>query len=286
MQFKKYISKFNPEEIIKLNNKGKTIREIAEVVDIPEKRLAEMIKFFNLDVKKGVCNKVNESFFDIIDSEEKAYLLGFFIADGCIQREAKKRNGEIYSYSYRFSINNSIDDEEVVSLFQQLICPHKKLEYKNNQKGVKIKRKQQVCIRWTSKHMYETLSLYNIHERKTYDSEFEFPFDKIPEDLVRHFIRGFFDGDGHKSKTEIEFILTSKKFGNQILKFFKNFNYRWYEIKGKTCIYYKLYITGGKKLMTWIYNQFYNNANCFLNRKYILFNTEVSSEITQGSETP
>ena len=134
--------------------------------------------------------------------------------------------------------------------------------------------------------MYETLLLYNIHERKTYDSEFEFPFDKIPEELVRHFIRGFFDGDGHKSKTEIEFILTSKKFGNQILKFFKDFNYRWYEIKGKTCIYYKLYITGGKKLMTWIYNQFYNNANCFLNRKYILFNTEVSSEIAQGSETP
>ena len=52
MQFKKYISKFNPEEIIKLNNNGKTIREIANIVDIPEKRLAEMIKFFNLDIKK------------------------------------------------------------------------------------------------------------------------------------------------------------------------------------------------------------------------------------------
>lgn len=63
MQFKKYINKFNPEEIIKLNNNGKTIREIANIVDIPEKRLAEMIKFFNLDIKKGLCNKVNESFF-------------------------------------------------------------------------------------------------------------------------------------------------------------------------------------------------------------------------------
>lgn len=226
MQFKKYISKFNPEEIIKLNNEGKTIREIANIVDIPEKRLSEMIKSFNLDIKKGLCNKINESFFDVIDTEEKAYLLGFFIADGCIRKEAKKRNGEIYSYSYRFSINNSIDDKEIISLFQQIICPHKKLEYKYNQKGIKTERKKQVVIRWTSKHMYETLLSYNIHERKTYDSEFEFPFDKLPEHLIRHFIRGFFDGDGHKYKTEISFVLNSKKFGNQILQFFKDFNYR------------------------------------------------------------
>ena len=155
-----------------------------------------MIKAFNLNIKKGLCSKINETFFDVIDSEEKAYLLGFFIADGCIQKEAKKKNGEIYSYSYRFSLNNSIDDIEIIKLFQKYICPHKKLEYKNNQSGVKSKRKEQVSIRWVSKHMYETLNLYNIHERKTYDSNFEFPFDKIPKKLIRHFIRGYFDGDG------------------------------------------------------------------------------------------
>ena len=26
----------------------------------------------------------NENYFDNIDSEEKAYLLGFFLADGCV----------------------------------------------------------------------------------------------------------------------------------------------------------------------------------------------------------
>ena len=92
MQFKKYIEKFNPDEILKLNQEGKTIREISKIIDIPEKRLAEMIKAFNLNIKKGLCSKINETFFDVIDSEEKAYLLGFFIADGCIQKEAKKKN--------------------------------------------------------------------------------------------------------------------------------------------------------------------------------------------------
>ena len=72
MKFKKY------------NNSGKNIKEIAEIVDIPAKRLAEMIKEFRLEIKKGSSSKVNETFFDKIDSEEKAYLLGFFIADGCM----------------------------------------------------------------------------------------------------------------------------------------------------------------------------------------------------------
>jgi len=31
---------------------------------------------------------------------------------------------------------------------------------------------------------------------KAYNKEFSFPFETIPKDLVRHFIRGFFDGDG------------------------------------------------------------------------------------------
>ena len=52
MKFKKYIGKFNPNEIIKLNSEGKNIKEIAEIIDIPAKRLAEMIKEFNLDIKK------------------------------------------------------------------------------------------------------------------------------------------------------------------------------------------------------------------------------------------
>ena len=38
MKFKKYIEKFNPDEIIKLNSEGKNIKEIAEIIDIPAKR--------------------------------------------------------------------------------------------------------------------------------------------------------------------------------------------------------------------------------------------------------
>ena len=38
---------------------------------------------------------------------------------------------------------------------------------------------------------------YNIHQKKTIDTNFEFPFKLIPKKLQRHFVRGFIDGDGY-----------------------------------------------------------------------------------------
>ena len=132
--------------------------------------------------------------------------------------------------------------------------------------------------------MFETLESYNIHPRKTYDNEFFLP--KIMSDnLFRHFIRGLFDGDGHKAQCEIKFVINSEKFLNQVAEFFKPFNHRINRIEGKTCIYYELHIIGGQKLMNWTNEQFYNNANYYLNRKYILFNPEVNLE-TKESKSP
>ena len=225
-RFSKYLQNFNIEEIKKLSSEGLNLKQIAEKIDIPARRLGEMLKENNISLPKGYIYKVNDTFFDNIDSEIKAYLLGFFIADGCVQKEAKYRNKEIYSYSYRMMLCNSIDDEDVIKLFQKYICPSKKLEYTINQSGVKVKRKPQVHFRWNSKHMFETLLSYNIIPKKTYDFEFTFPFERIPTKLHRHFIRGFFDGDGHKGISDISFVATSKYFLLQIVAFFNSFHYR------------------------------------------------------------
>lgn len=39
-------------------------------------------------------------------------------------------------------LNVSIDDEDVIKLFQKNISPNKPLEYSNNQNGVKSRKKQ------------------------------------------------------------------------------------------------------------------------------------------------
>lgn len=46
--------------------------------------------------------KVNEDYFKLIDTEEKAYWLGFLYADGCVTQATK--------YSKRLQVNLSIKD--------------------------------------------------------------------------------------------------------------------------------------------------------------------------------
>ena len=109
-----FIDRFDAKEVLRLNREeGLNLRKISEIVNIPERRLGELCKLYNLDVKRNFIYKVVDTFFDNIDCEIKAYLLGYFIADGNMQLEAKKRNGVVYSHSYRFAVLNSIDDFEV-----------------------------------------------------------------------------------------------------------------------------------------------------------------------------
>lgn len=53
---------------------------------------------------------------------------------------------------------------------------------------------------------------YKILPKKTLDVNFSIPENTIPDYLWRHFIRGFFDGDGHVGDSNVEFVFTSKKF--------------------------------------------------------------------------
>lgn len=290
MRNKKYLEKFNAEQILKLNQSGLNLKQISEIIDIPTRRLGEMCKQFNLDIKRNTKN-VNETFFDNLDSEIKFYLLGYFIADGCMIKEAKKRDGEIYSYSYRFTLLVSIDDLEVIKYFNKYICPNSIIKIVNNTKGAK-NRKQQVSLRWVSRHMFETLESYNIHPRKTYDSEFQLPENILNHKYTYHLIRGLVDGDGHinnrKNGRYISICVNSENFGNQILQFFQN-TFKTLTINrckrhyGKTTDWWTVDLFGGRKLISEYREKMYSNSNFYLTRKYD--NTEVISE-TKESETP
>src|SRR5574343_295464 len=99
-KFTKWINKFNVNEILNLIERGNNIKEISNIIEIPKRRLSEMFKEYNISKKsmRQIIAK-NQDFFETIDSEIKAYLLGYIVADGCISIEDKKRNGIIYSYS-------------------------------------------------------------------------------------------------------------------------------------------------------------------------------------------
>ena len=228
----------------------------------------------------------NHNYFNKIDSEAKAYLLGFILADGCIQQDYGCNS---------IRLNNSIDDIEIGELFQKEIFPGNKLCFRQNPG-----KKDSFYIKGSSKEIIKDLGKFNILPNKTYDINFEFNFKLLPKKFLRHFIRGFFDGDGTFTNFRFEFITTSKNFGYQLIQIIENqFNvsHHFREKQGKNLIEYMFYFNckkdktyKKKQFIQDLYNWFYKDSTYFLKRKKSKFemylNTVVNSKITKGLESP
>lgn len=220
-------------------------------------------------------NKTNDTFFDTIDTEIKAYLLGFFIADGTIYQDTKT----IHRKAIRLSVGLSERDSKIVNLYKDYICPDNSI-LKTHYKKQALNRQPVESIRWSSKYMGQVFEeRYNIKQRKTLDFEFVFPFELIPDNLHRDFIRGFFDGDGHVSYTEkgqftFAFYGTSYNFLQQIGEIMSellNVKYIIDTTKKENVIkLYCLRFNSNNKRRSFIdrlYNWFYNESEFYLERK-------------------
>lgn len=260
------------QQVINLINEQKTISEIAKILNRNMSSVSSVVKRFNLNPKKARENTIIDDFFDEINTDEKAYLLGFFIADGYISNQSGRKNK-------RFGINQSIDDLEVVEAFKIHLNIPTKIQYVNNQNGVKS-RKIQCRVRWTSSHMETTMrDKYHIVSNKTLDTDFSFPIELIPEIYQGAFVRGFIDGDGYmgnngqENNFSVSIVGTSLNFittiGDIVSKN-TGMSYKVYKSQGKTCSYYSLRWSCYKDKLNKIIklrNFLYSNASIFLSRK-------------------
>ena len=273
MKFAECLEKFNLDRAIEMMKEGKTQTVIGEEFGISAQRVSDCFKYHNVEFDKRHL-QINDYYFDVIDTEEKAYLLGFLVADGCCRLEKRHKT----HFSKRIAFMNTIDDKEAIEALHNNICPKSSLlikEYTCNRR-----KTPQYTLQWTSDHMFDILgSKYNIRPHKTLDKEFFLPEDTIPTELWRHFIRGFFDGDGHIGANSLEFVFTSEPFMYQILGWFSNFQYRIYHIQGKTTDYWKAVIPLDDKRRKCIKDFFYKDAKLYLSRKYEAFNTEITYNI-------
>lgn len=209
---------------------------------IPKQRVSDLFKSFGIKFIRRSF-PINDTYFDEIDTEDKAYSLGFLIADGCIREESRK-NGNI---SRRICFANSIDDKEAIELIHSRICPDAALSI-DNQSTSEVTRKDRYTLQWTSEHMVDTLiNKYHILPKKTLDAEFMLPMDSIPNNMWRHLIRGFFDGDGHCGKWEIQFIFTAVPFMKQVLAFLRISILKFMKSKEKLLNIIKLLFMEDKK---------------------------------------
>lgn len=124
-----------------------------------------------------------EKVFDKIDTEEKAYWLGFLYADGNVEEDQNT-----------VSLALAEEDKEHVEAFRSFMKLngkklHKKTRRLNNNDFVSYE------FAMTSETIKNQLVKLGCKPKKTYN--LKFPSTKlVPKKLQRHFIRGYIDGDG------------------------------------------------------------------------------------------
>jgi len=133
--------------------------------------------------RKKRINVINQDFFDIINTEEKAYWLGFLYADGCIYLQNHERKNNRICSQYVLKIGISKKDEIHLQKFADIF--NVKLHYRQN--GNSIESYVQIYDEYLYNRLYELgMRNRNLNIIK----------NNVSNDLFRHFIRGLFDGDG------------------------------------------------------------------------------------------
>jgi len=205
---------------------------------------------------------LDESFFEKINNEEKAYWLGFLSGDGNVTDENKVR------------LSLSLKDKDHLKKFKEAV--------KWTGKDYFHKDTDALEVYFKSFKIATDLKQHYIVPRKTFIKK----FPDIPESLEKHFIRGVFDADGCINKA---LRLTRGKSGQMYVFYGGEFNIegnkefisaiqsRLVELglplnsinyPGKSINRVRY---GGINQLRKIYNYLYKNTTIFLGRKKKLF---------------
>jgi hypothetical protein len=200
----------------------------------------------------------DEHFFDEINLENKAYWLGFCMADG------SNTNNEL-------KIEISAKDEDHLLKMKkdlnatQIISRRKRLD------------SEMVLLGLSSRYMCKKLSELGCIKNKSYTLQYS---KQIPKFLVRHFIRGFFDGDGciyiHKKTGNKTWSIysVSKSFITEIKKII--------ELETKLKLHIYTQGTNGHRIVIYkkndikkMFQYLYDDATIFMDRKKNNFYSQI-----------
>lgn len=203
------------------------------------------------NTKRLKSHTLDVTYFDNINTANKAYVLGFIYADGCNTRKG-------------LQIGIHEKDKEVLDFIKSELNISNELRY--------IKPfKENWSYKWelSTKSVELSQALTNVGCPPAKSLILKFP-DFIADDLMPHFIRGYFDGDGsilicNKGYFRLSFVSGSKTFIDSLRKY----------IKEKTNHLLPLYKASGYSLQTSkqeavksIVKLMYTNSTFSMQRKY------------------
>ena len=202
------VKRVSPEDvtrIIQLYKDGVSSEIIADNLNIDGGTVRRKLRQNGIEIRPATENKrqykINDTFFEKIDTESNAYFLGFLYADGgltsrgnCIRLELQEQDINILKQLsmiiYGFI---KIDDDP--------------LKDKN---GNVIRQYKMINI--YSQKMHNDLIKLGCTPKKSFTITFP-STDIVPDHLMHHFIRGFMDGDGcicitNENRPRVDFTST------------------------------------------------------------------------------
>jgi hypothetical protein len=201
-------------EITESYQKTKSTYETARILCVDRNKVYRILKSLNISIigPSGPRNKISidETFFSIIDTEEKAYWLGFIAADGCVR---KNKSG-----SFELSIHLSAKDEAHLNKLKIAMKASQNITKKIDKNSNK-----HVCLRIIRKRITDDLQKHGIVPNKTF---FGVSLPELKNQLLLAWIRGYVDGDGSfwiRSRNDslcFAVVSSTPELLNQIKQFF------------------------------------------------------------------
>lgn len=205
-------------------------------------------------------------YFDAINTEEKAYWLGFLIADGWINKNDKTGAGVVGIELQYGDIGHLKKFNKSISGNYQITDRWRAGQFSHNDK-----KYHECVIRIFSRIMYDSLEYLGF----TSDKSLTVGFPNIESVLIRHMVRGYFDGDGRfglsNNRLSVSFITASKRLNDDLIKILRSQQIEIHEYtttnKETGTFMYVPEITNNInriKFLDWIYQ----DASIYLDRKY------------------
>mgnify|MGYP000930040133 CR=1 FL=1 len=241
-----------------INNENKSARQIAREYGFSKDRITNILNSRGL-MRKKKDNSFDYNYFNTIDTEEKAYWLGFIYADGCV-----------WSKENCLEIVIQYKDYEHLVKFKNMI--NFKGDIKTKWVTLNEKRYKACRIRLFHKQLKQDLVNQGVKPRKSLRVVFPSIFRS---DLIRHFIRGYFDGNGsvifNKDSTIGISISSTKPFlvsiQNKFIKYAKVSKVKIYDDKRSQIKSYRKNDSQALKILHYLYD----DSNLYLDRKYNKF---------------
>lgn len=243
-----------------VNNK-KSADVICKQYDCDPSSIIRHLREWGVSIRNSALDRYNGlydvdiHYFDNIDTEHKAYWLGYIFADGHISK------------NMHLMFGCQMEDIDILERVKEdFNCTY----------PIRLNKDNNPTLNICSKHICETLVNMGFTHIKSYEVDFQKIITYVPQNLLHHFVRGMFDGDGSIRCYNYDYATGYQyHFGYTGLKEVCEFVAKFLKLKTKiirerdTDTY--TLKTANAPMIKYIYGILYKDATIYCQRKYDIF---------------